>query len=226
MRAVNLIPADARAGSRFGRLDNFSPVTLAVLGSLIAALVVVTAIVFISNATNDRQAEAVRINAQAAEVQRRADELAPDLATIQARERSVAAARTLAGARYDWSRLLGSVSRRLPRNAKLTSFNGTIGAPGTTPAATTATTSASGAPAGAGSVVLAGCARSLSTVARTMSRLRTVDGIEEVTFSNSSKGTADSGAGNCPRAFSLTLILAGPATPSTTPTTTTTGATG
>jgi Tfp pilus assembly protein PilN len=224
MRAVNLIPADARGGSRFGGLEKLNPVTVAVLGGLVAALVVVTALVFINNKTNDRHAEAARVQTQVTEVQRRADELSPDFTAIQARERSVAAARSLAGTRYNWSRLLGSVSGSLPRNAKLTGFNGTIGAP-TSPSTTAATP---GTPTGAGSVALTGCAQSLTTVARTMSRLRTVDGVAGVTFSTSEKGANNPNAGHCRNAFSLTLILTGPETPPPTSlasATTTTGAT-
>jgi hypothetical protein len=131
---------------------------------------------------------------------------------------------SIAGSRFDWSHSLRELSRVTSREAWLTNVTGTV-APGVT---------VDGGSGGSGlrgalplpALELAGCTVSQDAVARMMSRLRQVDGVERVSLGSSEK--ADAGAagggpgGDCRMGttkypqFKLVVFLSAP-TPATTP---------
>lgn len=212
MRAVNLIPSDSRTGSApgAGRSGGGAYAVLAVLGGLaILALLYGAA----RHQISSRRAQAATLNARAQRAQAEAGQLASYTSFIALRQQRMQAVSDLVDARFDWAHAFHELGRVLPRDATITSLQGTVGAtqPGSpTPAASSASTAASsargasGASAGAavtsatppGSVptfTLSGCATSQQEVALTLTRLRLIDGVSEVTLQSSTKSGATGG---------------------------------
>lgn len=221
MKAVNLIPADQRRAGG-SRLQDVGGPTLGLIGVLILALVVVVAYVTLSNGVAHRRAELARVQAQVTVAQQRAAALKPygDVAAI--RDRSIATVRQLAGARFDWTGLLGELSRRVPADVTLVSLTGDVSS--ATPAGAPAP--GGGAQSSGPSLKLGGCTSDHSEVGRLMERLGSIPGVGDVQLGTSSKGdaaTGSSGGAGCPRAdrFDLTLTLTpapvAPATGATAP---------
>lgn len=212
MKAVNLIPEDERRGGAAARLSGLSPVTLGLLGALLAAVVAVSVLVLLGNAVAGRRSELDRLRAQGAATQRAADALAPYAQVARMRARSVAAVRTLADARYDWPRLLDQVSRRVPADVKLTSLTGDVGSLAAAGAPTPTIATAPTGPAGTAGIRVTGCTTTLRSLARLMDSVRQIDGVAGVTLGTStSDGSASGNQGGCPlrRSFDLTLALTG-----------------
>lgn len=216
MRAVNLIPSDSRTGSGpgAGRSGGGAYAVLAVLGGLaILALLYGTA----HHQISSREAQAATLNARAQRAQAEAGQLAPYTSFVALREQRMQAVSDLVDARFDWAHAFHELGRVLPRDATITSLQGAVGAtePGASaPAATAASAAkpavspaagASGASASPtatsatppGSVptfTLAGCATSQQEVALTLTRLRLIDGVSEVTLQSSTKSGASGAA--------------------------------
>jgi Tfp pilus assembly protein PilN len=227
MKAVNLIPADQRggAGPAAGRSQGGAyavPVLLAGLGILT---------LFYGTARHEisaRRAQSASLATQAQQAQAKATELTPYTTFVKLQEERVQAVTALAASRFDWSYAFHELGRVLPLSASISSLSGTVGA------ATTTTSSSSGTPAKAATVtsatppgsvpvfVISGCAISQSEVAHTLSRLRQIDGVSEVTLQSSTKpaGSASSGGGGggCPGTdptFAMTITFTPlPAAPS------------
>lgn len=219
MRAVNLIPAEARGGTHGATRSGGA--VYAVLGAL-AALVAMAALWATASAgVGDRQARLADLQQQAAEVEARASAAAPPAAVQQLRASRTATVRALAGQRENWAATLDALSRTLPADTTLSSLEAS-----TTPSAGAAAPAA-GSPAGP-TIALGGCAPSQEAVAQLMPRLRTIPGVVGVTLVSSSVGTAAGTANSTDAApaetcggatFQLTLgleapaALAGPANP-------------
>jgi hypothetical protein len=216
MRAVNLIPSDSRTGSApgAGRSGGGAYAVLAVLGGLaILALLYGMA----HHQISSRKAQAATLSARAQHAQSEAGQLAPYTSFVALREQRTQAVSDLVDARFDWAHAFHELGRVLPRDATIISLEGAVGAtePGASaPAATAASaakpaaspaTGASGASASPtvasatppGSVptfTLAGCATSQQEVALTLTRLRLIDGVSEVTLQSSTKSGASGAA--------------------------------
>ena len=201
MRAVNLIPTDARRGGRtVGGRPSGGP-AYAVLGLLAAAVLLVTIYVLTTNTISDRQAKIASLTAQAAQERAQAARLvnyANFAMLAQARAQTV---REIAATRFDWHAALADLSKVVPANTSLESLFGSV-APGAN------VTGASGAAGGAGisaslrsdepvpAFELTGCTSSQDDVARLLSRLRLINGVTRVTLGDSQKAAAaQSGAG-------------------------------
>jgi hypothetical protein len=215
MRAVNLIPSDSRTGSTAGagRSGGGAYAVLAVLGGLaILALLYGMA----HHQISSRKAQAATLSARAQRAQAEAGQLAPYTSFIALRQQRMQAVSDLVDARFDWAHAFHELGRVLPRDATITSLDGTVGAtqPGsaapaaaassaTTPAASSAGASAGAAVTSAtppGSVptfTMSGCATSQQEVALTLTRLRLIDGVSEVTLQSSTKSGV-SGAASSP----------------------------
>jgi hypothetical protein len=220
MRAVNLIPTDSRTGSApgAGRSGGGAYAVLAVLGGLaILALLYGMA----HHQISSRKAQAATLSARAQRAQAEAGQLAPYTSFIALRQQRMQAVSDLVDARFDWAHAFHELGRVLPRHATLVSLDGTVGAtqpgsstpaaPSSSPAAASSTSAASsaggasGTAAGAtvtsatppGSVptfTLSGCATSQQEVALTLTRLRLIDGVSEVTLQSSTKSGASGAA--------------------------------
>ncbi|KKK91525.1 hypothetical protein LCGC14_2712070, partial [marine sediment metagenome] len=172
MKHVNLIPEEQRRGRRLGAGAAGSGVAVYVLlGALTAAVLAVAAVVLTSNKINDRESDLAALEQEEKKATAAAATLRPfsDFVVLaNDRQETVSA---LAQSRFNWERVLRQLSRTIPSNAWLTSFNGSV-------------TSESGSGSGGGSslrgeapgpaVTLEGCTDSQSDVARMMVRMRNI----------------------------------------------------
>jgi Tfp pilus assembly protein PilN len=202
MRAVNLLPSDARR--RGGSFRDISGGTAALFGALVLALVLVGSWVVLSNGVSSRQDKLADLNRQQASFERQVAELKPYADLEALRQSLLQQVRTLADGRYDWSKALDRLARAFPADTALDSFEGTGGA--TAPA-----------------VSLSGCTPSHDDVALLIDRLRAVRGVTGVALQSSTVAPGDRG---CAEKFALTVQLKGAttaapaagATPGATPT--------
>jgi Tfp pilus assembly protein PilN len=190
MRAVNLIPADARGsgpGPRTGRAP------YALLGALALLVVLVGAWAMAGRGLDQQRAELAQLQAEATAAQARLGGLAQYgqyAALRQARFNTVS---TLAASRFDWSRALDELSRTLPDDAWLTSITGTV-APGVSVEGGGQSALRGALPQPA--IELVGCTTSQSRLAQLMARLRAVPDVSRVTLSDAAKiDRGDTGAG-------------------------------
>jgi hypothetical protein len=221
MRAFNLIPADERggAGGGTGKSNGGAFVVLGLLGVLaVFALMYGLASRQISSQTS----KIATLNAQAQTAQAQAARLAPYVSFKALNEQRVQAVDQLVDSRFDWAHAFHELGRVLPpRQVSLTSLSGTIGSSSggsssstakLSAAASKAATGASSSPTAAagasgtsvssstppGSVptfTLAGCATSQAMVALTLTRLRLIDGVKEVTLQSSVMATKTGSGG-------------------------------
>jgi hypothetical protein len=237
MRAVNLIPAEQRAGAggTWGRSEGAVYVLLTVMAGL--ALVI-----FLygkaRHEISSRKAQVATMNAKAQRAQEAATSLAPYTSFLSLREQREQAVSQLVDARFDWAHVFHELGRVLPPATSITSLAGSVGSSSATgsaasPGAAGSSSSSSSSTAGAGATgasssggavssatppgsvptfTLSGCATSQAVVAATLNRLRLIDGVSEVTLQSSTKSdTAGAGAsgpgGGCGRGPAFTILL-------------------
>jgi hypothetical protein len=203
MRAFNLIPADdrARTSGGAGKSGGAAFVVLGLIGVLaIFALLYGKARHQISSQRN----EVAGLTIRAQQAQAQAAQLAPYVSFAALHEQRVQAVSQLVDSRFDWAHAFHEIGRVLPKDASLSSLDGTIGATSTTAAtpaksssatstaATSATVASATPPGSVPSFTLSGCATSQTEVALTLDRLRLIDGVSEVTLQSSTKGSAGS----------------------------------
>jgi hypothetical protein len=205
MRAVNLIPAEQRAGSTIGagRSQGAAYALLGVLGVLaLFAWLYGSA----NRQVSSHKKEVASLTARAQQAQAMVERLAPYTSFIALREQRTQTVAQLVDSRFDWAHAFHELGRVLPHDASISSLEGKVGS--ATASSSSASASASGAGATAtsatppGSIptfVLSGCATSQAEVALTLDRLRLIQGVSEVTLQSSSKtgATGGGGGGNC-----------------------------
>lgn len=200
MRAVNLIPKDARRARGLAPGFGVSPAYL-VLGVLAVALVFVVVYVLTANTISNRKTELANVRAQLSAQQAEAARLAKYVQFESLAQTRVQTVRQIAAARFDWYRALSDLSKVVPADTSLQELTGTV-APGAS-AGGAGGSSASGlrGDLSVPAFELAGCTKTQDDVARLMSRLRVINGVTRVTLGNSQKagtngtGTAVSAAG-------------------------------
>jgi Tfp pilus assembly protein PilN len=186
MRAVNLMPADARAARRTRR---GGPAYM-LLGALAALVVLASFWTVASRQAGDRRAQLDRADAQSAAAEARASAAQPYEEFARLAQDRVATVTALARTRFDWAHAMREISRLLPADVWLTELGGTSGA---TPVTPSPTTSVAPFPA----FKLDGCTRSQARVAQLMARMRAVDGVRDVVLMQSQKPES-SGDESCP----------------------------
>jgi Tfp pilus assembly protein PilN len=230
MKAVNLVPESAR------RSGGSALTAYVVLGVLGVALLLVSVTTLTNRQLADKEAELAAAQAKATQAEADAGKLKKYTEFSDLRAKRVETVKSLAGSRFDWPTALQEIARALPSEASLGGMRGTV-APGVSvEGPTDPLRTALPVPA----VELSGCAGSQDGVARVMSSLRAVDGVQRVSLSSSEKG--DGGDESCAKGrpvFSMTVFFAAPksaqaagsgaaadgtATAASTTTTTTTGA--
>jgi Tfp pilus assembly protein PilN len=216
MDAVNLIPGDARK-RQVG--VSASPLTLGLIGVLVAAIVCAGLYVFALNHVRAKKSELARVTATASSWQTAANSYAALITAAQQRSQQVVAVRQLVTGRFPWSQLLSQIGQLMPANAALSSLQAI------TPTATAPSTGAA-ATATSPTVTLAACAASQSGVAQAMVQLHQATGVTSVQLSSStdtasgssSSSSGSSGSsGGCPFPvqFNVTLTLASGGTAAT-----------
>jgi Tfp pilus assembly protein PilN len=200
MRAVNLIPRDARRGGMTPSLGKLGT-SHVVVALLVIALGFVTLYVLANNTVSQRQSQLAGLKQQVTTMQAqvaRLNSYAQFEKLAQEREQTV---REIANSRFDWHGALSDLSKVVPANTSLQSLVATV------------SPTVSGAGGGAGSVrgdisapafELKGCTGNQDEVAQLMSRLRVVNGVTRVTLEDStgtSSGAPASSSGGgtgCP----------------------------
>jgi Tfp pilus assembly protein PilN len=181
MRAVNLIPGEARRGGT-GDLRSLRGPGSAVVGLLGVVLLLVTLYVLASNSVSERQAQLTGLQNQLAQTQAEAAKLTGYTQFAQLAEARIQTVKEIASGRFDWQQALSDLSRVVPANTTLSSLSATVGpGVGSAGAATGSLRGDITVPA----FELQGCTASQDDVARLMSRLRLIRGVSRVTLSNS-----------------------------------------
>jgi Tfp pilus assembly protein PilN len=187
MRAVNLIPADARGRARGSRGPSTGmqiPVYV-LLGLLAAAVALVTVYVLAGNSITSRTATLNELKTEVTQEQAAVARLGEFTKFSQLAQTRIGTVRSIAAARFDWHAALTDLSKVVPPDTTLASVTGTV-VPGAN--------SGSGGGGGAGSLrgditapafELTGCTRTQDDVANLMSQLRLINGVTRVTLNNS-----------------------------------------
>lgn len=211
MRAVNLIPPEARRGGSGASSAAQIPMYVA-LGLLAVAFAFVTVYVLTTNTISDRKAKVTSLQSQIAQERAQALRLGSYAQFAQLAQTRAQTVRGIASTRFDWYRALSDLSKVVPPNTSLQSLAATV-APGASAGSGAANSPAGGA-SGSGSTSglrsaitapafeLTGCTSSQDDVARLMSRLRVINGVTRVTLGGAQKtesavaGTTGSPAGS------------------------------
>ena len=231
MKAVNLIPADAKRASRGSSGTKALP-TYLVLGALAIAVGLVTLYVLASNNVSQREAKVTTLQAEVAQVQAQSTSLNHYAQFSQMTQSRIGSVRQLATGRFDWHSTLTQIAQVVPKNTSLATLTGTAASADPT-AAGTATATSTGTPTGT-SIQLTGCTKSQPDVAKLMSRLRLIDGVASVTLNSSTKqesgpstpastpassgsgaGSGSGGCGNGTPSFDMQISFATAAAPAT-----------
>ena len=221
MRAVNLIPGDAR---RRGSSGSAGIPFYGLVGGLVLVLLATVLLVTTENRVSSRESQLRVTQAAAARWSAVAGRYARDVSLEKQRGVKVSMVTGLAGQRYAWSQLLDQLASALPRTTTLSSLTSSASAsaatptsttPATTPATASSLTSASPAPS---QITLAACAPSQAGVAQTIVNLRRIHGVADVLLSSTTSGSGSSSGGSGAAcgdvSFGLTLDFA--ATPTAT----------
>jgi Tfp pilus assembly protein PilN len=187
VKAVNLIPKDARRGRGPAAGFGVSP-AYAVLGLLAVVLVFVLVYVLTSNTISDRKQQLANVQAQLTAQEAVAARLAKYVQFESLAQTRVQTVREITAARFDWYRALTDLSKVVPADTSLQSLTGTV-APGASAGGTAGGGSASGlrGDISVPAFELVGCTKTQDDVARLMSRLRVINGVTRVTLGNSQK---------------------------------------
>jgi Tfp pilus assembly protein PilN len=189
MRAVNLMPADARrsggAGAGIG-----SYILIAVL-----ALVVVAGAAFalVNRDIKDKRNELANVQQRIQAAQNETEALKAYSAFTAIRKQRSETVRSLATSRFDWAHALHEVARTMPKDAWLTSMRGTV-TPSTTVEGGVADPLRASVQSPA--IEIVGCTTSQDKVAGVISSLRRADGVQRISLSSSERLDATAGAGN------------------------------
>ncbi len=215
MRAVNLIPSDdrGRAGAGAGRSEGAAYIVLgAIAGLAVLALLYGLA----RHQVASRHAQLATIEAQTQRAQSTSASLGSYTSFITLREQRLTAVEQLVDSRFDWAHTMHELGRVLPRDAAITSLNGTVGssaAATSAPRSSSPSTAVSSStpPGSVPTITLGGCATSQAEVALTLQRLRLIDGVSDVTLQSSTKATgtaagATTTSGQC-AGTSFTAVL-------------------
>jgi len=195
MKAVNLIPAEERRGA--DGPGKSGGAIYVVLGALAMLVIAVTSATLTGRTVDDRTTELAGLEQQVVSQKQRIADLQAFASFTSLREKRVDTVKNLAASRFDWGAALHEVSRVVPKNVWLTQLTAT-GAPGVTVGGGSAGGLRSALPGPA--IELSGCTTSQPNVARTMSAMRRIDGVSQVSLSSSEKtestGTGSGGGGS------------------------------
>jgi Tfp pilus assembly protein PilN len=187
MKAVNLIPVEEAAGGG-GRSGVGA---YALIGVLALLVVMSTAYALVGRSLSTKRGELSTTTAQADSAEAQAAKLKTYSEFSQLRQSREETVKKLVDGRFDWAGALREVSRTVPSGSWATSLRATVTAAATVDGTTDPLRGAIPAPA----IEMAGCANSQAGVARTVTSLRGIAGVQRVTLSSSHK-TGAGAAGN------------------------------
>jgi Tfp pilus assembly protein PilN len=196
MRAVNLIPNDAKRGGGAGLAGKMPGPGALVIAALAVAVLFVTIYVLSGNTISERTTKLATLQAQANQAQQEVARLAPYTQFAQLAQTRAETVREIAATRFDWHAALADLSRVVPANTSLVSLFGSVA-----PGASVAGSSSSGGTATLRTDIpspafeMSGCTQTQDDVARLMSRLRLINGVTRVTLADTTKPDS-AGAGS------------------------------
>lgn len=191
MRAVNLVPQDARRGGMGPSLGKLGASHF-VVALLVVALGFVTLYVLASNTVSQRQSQLAGLKVQVTRMQAqvaRLNSYAQFEKLAQARAETV---REIAASRFDWHSALTDLSKVVPANTSLQSLVATV-SPTVSGTGGGASSSSVRGDISAPAFELKGCTASQDDVAQLMSRLRVINGVTRVTLEDSASASQTSG---------------------------------
>ena len=210
MRPVNLLPPDLRPRRGTDGRQGSGYVALGIL----AALVLLTLVyVVVAGQAGSREADSRRVAAEAQQAEARAAALGPYAAFARIERTRSASVKALAGARFDWERLMRELALVLPEGTWLTEVDASV-RPSESEGEGPETTGTTGPAA-----KIVGCAPRQADVARLMVRLRGMNRVSEVNLNESGKaegsgsgapvaGPGGASQGDCGRLYSFDLVVA------------------
>lgn len=176
MRAVNLLPRDERRARLEGKR---APLLVAVGGVLVVTVGAVLVGHSASSSTSDKRAQLDSVEAAIARLPKPQGTTVSTSAIAQERNDRIAALSAAIAGRLAFDRLLRQISLVLPEDAWLTGLKASVPTTAAAPA-----TGTSGAPAPASSaqegVTIEGATYSQESVARVLSRLALLPGLQDV----------------------------------------------
>jgi Tfp pilus assembly protein PilN len=186
MRAVNLIPADARgsSGSRGPSTGMQVPVYV-LLGFLAAAVALVTLYVLTNNSISSRTAKLNNLKTEVTQEQAAVARLGEFTKFAQLAQTRISTVHSIAAARFDWHAALSDLSKVVPPNTTLQSVVGTVVPGASTGGSGSGSTGSLRGDVTAPAFELSGCTTSQDDVAKLMSQLRLINGVTRVTISDS-----------------------------------------
>jgi Tfp pilus assembly protein PilN len=187
VKAVNLIPADARKQRSGNAAANAVRLpTYVLLGLLGAALALVTVYVLTGNKISDRKAQLSSLQAQVSQAQAEASRLGDYGKFVQIAHTRLQTVAGIAATRFDWHEALSDLSQVVPANTSLATLSGTV-APGANTGGGSGGSSVLRSAVTAPALELTGCTKNQDDVARLMSRLRLVEDVTRVSLGTSQK---------------------------------------
>ena len=193
MKAVNLIPTDGKRGGARAAASAPRGPGVALIALLAIALAYVTVYVLTSNTIKDRNAKIAVVKTQVTAAQAEATRLTNYVNFNKLAASREATVQQIATERFDWNAALSDLSKVVPANTSMQSLLGTVspsasvngsgGSTGGSAVGTGALRSAITAPA----FEMKGCTATQDDVARLMSRLRLINGVQRVTLADSVK---------------------------------------
>jgi Tfp pilus assembly protein PilN len=197
MKAVNLIPAEATTGNK-GRSGL---AVYALLGGL-AILVVMSALYTLAGrSVQTKQHELAAVTAQADAAEKKAATLKTYVAFANMKKARVETVKNLVDSRFDWASALNEVARTVPSGTWIMSLEAT----------TNPTVSVGGSDSGSirgalpvPAIDLVGCAPGQKAVARTLTSLRRMSGVQRVTLGQSQKDDTGAAGANSGAADGVT----------------------
>jgi Tfp pilus assembly protein PilN len=198
VKAVNLIPSEPRATGKVAAPAGAAPApsdrpfgAYIILGALAFAIAAVALMVTTQNGITEKKGELAQVRHDAEVVKQQASTMQAFADFKQLADARVATVSGLAAGRFPWPDALDDVSRALPSDVYVSSFDGTT----STASGGSALRTAIAAP----SIELNGCTSSQASVARLMSRLRDVRGVTRVALAKSEAAdVAESAAAPAP----------------------------
>jgi Tfp pilus assembly protein PilN len=201
MRAVNLLPAGATRGRRWGGVaDSQSAKRVLVTAAATAGVVVVAfaaAFVHTHSVVSDKQSTLDGLSQKVAAAEAKAASAQAARSSAQARRVAVT---TVTSQRVTWEQILRDLGRVLPRNVLLDNLQAQAPTPtvATSTTSTTATTTTGSTPT---AFIVTGYTNSQKSVARVIDRLAVLPWLSDVTLQQSTR--ADTGRGGLTVQFTI-----------------------
>jgi Tfp pilus assembly protein PilN len=188
MRAVNLIPPEARGGRAGLRTG---PLSYVVIGALVAVLAGVSLTVLTSKQISDRKSEVAALEQERDAAQTKLDSLRPFAEFASMQQQRTATVTSLAQSRFDWERVMRELALVLPDDVWLLQLEGTVSPDVQLDSGVDIAIRGSSVPGPA--LELVGCTVSQEAVGRLAAALHDIDGVTRVAVFKSERPDLSSG---------------------------------